>query len=198
MIRATDGLTMKLQIHGKQIDIGQSLRRHVEASLDSAVDKYFGDAVDATTTFSREGRMYRAEISVHPLRGLLVQGGGTAADAYAAFDAALERVAKQLRRAKRRMRNHHQRPAAKAFTRAQQYVLAQEPDTEPADGKPVIVAELATEIATLTVGEAVARLDLTEAPAVMFKNRAHGGLNVVYRRRDGAIGWVDPSGSRRA
>ena len=153
--------------------------------------------MDAATTFSREGALYRAEISVHPLRGLLVQGGATAPEVYAAFDTALERIAKQLRRAKRRLRNHHQKPS-KAFARAQQYVLAPEPAGESPNGKPVIVAELATEIATLTVGQAVARLDLTEAPALMFKNSAHGGLNVVYRRRDGAIGWIDPTNGRRS
>ena len=133
-------------MHGKQIDIGQALRQHAG----SAVDKYFGDAVDATTTFSREGALYRAEISVHPLRGLLVQGGARAPEVYAAFDTALERIAKQLRRAKRRLRNHHQKPS-KAFARA-----------------------------------------------LMFKNSAHGGLNVIYRRRDGAIVWIDPTNGRRS
>jgi hypothetical protein len=144
---------------------------------------------------SREAHLFRSDISVHPIAGLLVQGQGTAEDPHAAFDASLERVAKQIRRYKRRISNHHQRGVSDETTPAQQYILAAENAEEelPAEAQPAIIAELPTEIATLTVGEAVMRLDLADAPAMMFRNRAHGTLNVVYRRSDGNIGWIDPS-----
>jgi ribosomal subunit interface protein len=186
---------MDISVKGKNISVGDALRGYVSDQLRASATKYFARAHDGSVIISREAHLFRVDISVHPVAGLLVQGQGTAEDPHAAFDASLERVAKQIRRYKRRISNHHQRGVLDETTPAQQYILAAESAEEelPAEAQPAIIAELPTEIATLTVGEAVMRLDLADAPAMMFRNRAHGTLNVVYRRTDGNIGWIDPS-----
>lgn len=190
---------MELSIKGRGLDVGLSLREHVEEHLGGVVAKYFAKAHDAIVTVSRDGHLFRVDISVHPTRGLLVQGQGSADDAYAAFDTAFERISKQLRRYKRRLVDHHRhRGEQPETTPAQQFIIASEAveDELPADGQPAIIAELPTEIATLSVGEAVMRLDLADLPAMMFRNQANGVLNVVYRRPDGNIGWIDPANTR--
>ena len=189
---------MDLSINGKHVKVGEALRGHVQDNLKSAVAKYFDRAPDAAVTFSRESHLFRVDISVHAGRGMMLQGGAASADAYAAFDGALAHIAKRLRRYKRRLNDRHRGRGADEFIPAQQYILAAEgEDADPApEGQPTIVAELPTEIATLTVSEAVMRMDLADTPAMMFRNRAHGGLNVVYRRPDGNIGWIDPSETR--
>jgi plasmid stability protein len=165
--------------------------------------------MEASAVFSREAHLIRCDVSVHIGRDILVQGEGEAADAYAAFDAATDRIGTRLRRHKRRLRAHHGKPREaqeQEIVPARSYVLAAQPDEpenddaaadsggaiDAADDQPVIIAEMATEIPTLTVGEAVMRMDLGNAAVLLFRNRAHGGLNVVYRRPDGNIGWIDP------
>jgi ribosomal subunit interface protein len=191
---------MDISITGKGLDIGDALRGHVGSALASIVGKYFPKAHDAVVTVSREAHLFRADVTVHPTRGFLVQGRGDAEDAYAAVDAAVERIGKQLRRYKRRLNDHHGRRPVEEPVPAQQYILAAESDEEelPAEGQPAIIAEIATEIATMSVGEAVMRMDLADAPAMIFNNRATGGLNVLYRRADGNIGWIDPANTRKA
>jgi len=193
---------MQVSVSGKQLDVGEALRRHVETTLAAAVDKYFSNALDAHVVLSRHAHLYRADIAVHVGRNILVQAHSDAAEPYPAFDTAAERVAKRLRRYKRRLRDHHKRQdQAEASLEAQQYVLAvgtdDDREEELANGdKPVVIAELTTSIDTMTVGEAVMRLDLAELPAMLFRNIAHGGLNMVYRRPDGNIGWVDPAAAK--
>lgn len=188
---------MEISVKGKNMDVGDALSSHVQDHLTSAVAKYFTQAIDATVTFSPEAHQIRADISVHPgPRGLLIQGKGDGSDAYGAFDGALERIAKQLRRYKRRLSDHHKGASASDdFLVAQSYVI--EPDREDVDvepdGPPVIIAEMSTDISTLTVSEAVMRMDLADAPLVMFRNSANGSMNVVYKRADGNVGWIDPS-----
>lgn len=188
---------MEISVKGKNMDVGEALSAHVQDQLTPAVNKYFNQAIDATVTFSREAHQLRADISVHPgPRGLLIQSKSEGADAYGAFEGALERIAKQLRRYKRRLSDHHKGlTAADEYLQAQQYVMEpeQEDNAVEPDGQPAIVAEMETHIATLTVSEAVMRMDLADVPVVMFRNTANGGLNVVYRRNDGNIGWIDPS-----
>lgn len=172
----------------------------MESRLTEGVSKYFDRAIDSQVAFSRVAHNFRCDISVHAARGILLKSTGQADAIYASFDQALERVEKQLRRYKRRLRDHHKNNGAGANSietiPAQSYVLApedEEPRIEGEDGdNPVIIAETTTDIATLTVSEAVMRMDLADLPALMFKNKAHGGLNLVYRREDGNIGWVDP------
>jgi len=190
---------MDISVKGKNLDVGDALRSHVEDNLGNVVTKYFNHAIDATVMFSRQGAGMRADISVHPgPRGLVVQSGSESDDPYAAFDGALERVATQLRRYKRRLVNHHAKGRGiEEMQPAQQYVIQPEDSDEEVaeDAQPAVIAEMETAIATLTVSEAVMRMDLGELPLVMFRNSANGGLNVIYRREDGNIGWIDPENS---
>ena len=191
---------MDISINGRGLDVGETLRLHINGELGETVAKYFAKALDAGVTISREAHRFRADISVHPLRGVTLQGRACAEDAYAAFDAAMERIGKQLRRYKRRLNDHHKGRSGDVVLIAQQFIMAPEAEEEelPADGQPAIIAEISAEIATLSVGEAVMRMDLADTPALMFRNRSHGGLNVVYRRPDGNIGWIDPVNAAEA
>jgi ribosomal subunit interface protein len=198
---------MQLSVTGKQTEIGDALRRHVEGSLGSILDKYFKTAIEAHVVFSKEAHLSRAEISIHVGRGIVVNARASASEAYLAFDAAAERLAKQLRRYKRRLRDHHAkgREPAGAGERAMDYVLApigeedaeqeaggEEAEAGEVNGAPAVIAEMSTELPSLTVGEAAMRMDLAEEPVLLFRNRSHGELNLVYRRTDGNIGWIDP------
>jgi ribosomal subunit interface protein len=190
---------MQLIIKGHHLDVGDALREHVRGSLESVFEKYFGSAIEGTVIFSRDAHLLRASLTVHVGRGIMAQSEGTADQAYAAFDLAAERLAKRLRRHKRRLRDHHKMPVE--TQPADHYVLASDEegsfDAESAEGRPPVIAEMKTDIPALTVSEAVMRLDLADSGALMFVNRAHGGLNMVYRRSDGNIGWVDPKGNGR-
>jgi ribosomal subunit interface protein len=192
---------MQLTVNGKQLDIGESLKGHIEREVPALVEKYFANPTGADVTVSKEGVRFRTDITVHVGKGIVVQGHASSADAYAAFDEAAEHMAKRLRRYKRRLRDHHRsRNQKDELLQAAQYVIAAEEDASPAGGdpaepdQPVIVAEMRTQIETLSVGDAVMRMDLAGLPALMFRNRAHGGLNMIYMRNDGNIGWVDPRG----
>jgi ribosomal subunit interface protein len=193
---------MNLTVKGKQLDVGDALRTHCAERLDSVTSKYFGDAIEATVVFSREAHLYRADLSMHVGRNIQMNAGAEAAEPYVAFDGAVDRLAKRLRRYKRRLRDHHREEAGPPIA-AQAYVLQAEPEAEAeteteeaADEQPIVIAEMTTPVETLTVTQAVMRLDLAELPALMFRNPAHGGLNMVYRRPDGHVGWVDPRGTR--
>jgi len=188
---------MEIQVNGKQIDIGDALREHVTDRIEERVSKYFDRAVDAHVTFSREAHLIRVDCSVHAGHAIVMQSHASAGEPYAAFDQALERIETRLRRYKRRLRNHHavsKATAADLVAASTYYVLEAEDESseEPEDLQPLIVAEMKMEIPTTTVGGAVMRLDLSDAPVMMFRNSAHGRLNVVYRRSDGNIGWIDP------
>ena len=196
---------MHITVTGRHLDVGASLRRRVEEGLAAAVAKYFDRAIEAHVTFDKRGQFFLADIAVHVGRGIVAHSGGEADDPYVAFSGALEHLAKRLRRHKRRLRDHHNATARAGKTEeAWQYVLAgsaDEDDEKQADGaavngEPLVVAEMEAEIPTLSVGEAVMRLDLGSAPALMFRNAGNGGLNMIYRRADGNIGWVDP-GARK-
>jgi ribosomal subunit interface protein len=189
---------MQLTVTGKQIDTGAVLRQHVEASLGAILGKYFKTAIEAHVVFSKEAHLSRAEVAIHIGRGIVVNASASAAETHAAFDAAAERIAKQMRRYKRRLRDHHTqaRKALEVSERAREYVLAPlaEEGEEEQEGEegPAVVAEMSADLPNLTVSEAAMRMDLANAPVLLFRNRAHGELNLVYRRPDGNIGWVDP------
>ncbi|HXQ50692.1 MAG TPA: ribosome-associated translation inhibitor RaiA [Stellaceae bacterium] len=188
---------MQVTVTGKRFDVGDALRNHVTATTTSIVERYFGKATEAHVVFSRERHLVKAEISVHAGRGLSVQGGGEADDAYIAFDGAAEHIDKRLRRNKRRLRNHHGRPKDAGPAEMQDataYVLAAEDEAgeDAGEGEPLVIAEMRTRILSLSVSEAVMRLDLADLPALLFRNSARDNLNLVYRRPDGNIGWVDP------
>lgn len=192
---------MQLSVKGQQIDVGTALRGHMEESLSRMLGKYFGDAIDARVTLSRTGHNFRAVVSAHVGRNIHLEAHGEADQPYPAFDAAAERLSKRLRRHKQRLRDHHREDSGdQEMVPAQQYILSGEADQdgewEQQGDQPVVVAEMASEIPSLTVSEAVMRMDLSGQPAMMFRNLAHGGLNMVYRRSDGNIGWIDPRGNR--
>jgi ribosomal subunit interface protein len=185
---------MNLSVSGKQIDVGEALRSHVEAALADTVAKYFDRALEGAVTFSRGRHLFHCDMAVHVGRGIQMHAEGQADEIYRAFDAALERMATRLRRHKRRLRAHHARESEIETQGAAQYILPgdEREQAETANGDPVVVAEMKTKIMSLTVGEAVMHLDFGKQPALMFRNRAHGRLNMIYRRNDGTIGWVDP------
>jgi ribosome hibernation promoting factor len=186
---------MQLTVKGKHLDVGDALKSHVTTSLEGVFGKYFGNPIEATVVLSREAHLYRAHIGVHIGRGINMQSQADAETPYIAFDSAAEHLSKRLRRHKRRLRDHH-RAEPPATELGAQYILsgdmdADEVPTEVTNGASVTVVE-SVEIPTLSVGEAVMRLDLANGTAMMFRNRTHGELNMVYRRSDGTIGWVDP------
>ena len=188
---------MQVTVTGKQMDVGVSLRSHAAAATTTIVERYFGKATEAHVVFCRERHQVKAEIIVHAGRGLSVQSGNAADDPYVAFDGAAERMDKRLRRHKRRLKNHHGRgkdAEAAPAEAATAYVLAADTDdsNEDAEGEPLVIAEMRTSIPSLSVSEAVMRLDLTDLPAILFRNSARGNLNLVYRRGDGNVGWIDP------
>ncbi len=192
---------MHVIVKGKQVDVGTALTEYIEDTLETHVSKYFDNAIDATVTLSRPTHDFHIECNVHLGSGITVAASANNADPHICFDAACERIDKQLRRYKRRLKDHHskERLKAKEQLAAQSYVLAPEPDEEPesangADGdwQPMIIAETSQDIPDCSVGEAVMRMDLANLPAMMFHNSGTKGLNVVYRRPDGNIGWIDP------
>ncbi len=161
---------MQLSVKGKQLNVGDALRTHVSDSLSRILGKYFGDAIEVGVTISRDGHLYRAVVAAHVGRGIQIQAQGDADEPYPAFDTAAEHLAKRLRRYKSRLRDHHKRSGPTVETLlAQQYILASDDDRAAAedevDGKPAVVAEMTTEIASLTVSEAVMRMDLADQPA---------------------------------
>lgn len=184
---------MQVSISGQKIQIGEALKEYVEEQLALNTTKYFEDAVSATVQFSKERHLFIAQVVVNEGTGnnVLIKAQGEASDIYAAFDTAVDRVAKQLRRYKRRIKNHHKRGNPKAT--GIKYVLASDGQEMPEEGEsaPLIIAEKATEIEELSVSDAVMRMDLMDLPAVLFINRKTNSINVVYRRQDGNISWVD-------
>lgn len=200
---------MRIEVAGKQLDVGDALRGRIEEKLTEVVSKFANRPVEAVVRLSRDAHLFKCDCSAHLSTGLTAQASGSDADIYAACDQAIMRLEKQLRRYKRRLKDHHQRrkePIAQHDAMA--YVLsggavpslAAEPEVEngaaieePADLEPVIVAESRTHVPSLSVGEAVMQMELRDAPFLLFLNDAHNRLNAVYRRQDGNIGWLDPS-----
>ena len=190
---------MQLTIQGKQLDLGAALRAHVEEKLEDINQKYFNHATYATVTFSREGHghgLVRTHITISIGKNIMILADAVEGDPYLAFDTALAKVTSQLRRYKNRLRDHHERMERETIEtiRARDAVVAAEDDERHLNGEdPVIVAEITTDIETLSVPDAVMRMDLSGQSALMFRNAGHGEINMVYRRPDGAIGWVDPA-----
>jgi ribosomal subunit interface protein len=195
-----EGGIMRYQISGKQIDIGEALQTHVKAELGEVVEKYAQRPTEAVVVFSKSAHEYVCEATIHLSTGLSAQAKGHATEIYAAFESCREKMDKQLRRYKRRIRNHHHsRPAPVEFGGASSYILA--PTEEPEDEdtgelQPIVIAEMETKIPSITVGEAVMQLELGGQRMLVFRNEGHGGVNVVYRRDDGNIGWIDPRNSK--
>src|SRR5580704_4955345 len=196
---------MQITVSGKQVELSDALRTRVSDHLDVIANKYFDHAMEAQVTFSRARSFFTCDINLHAGRGLMLRGEGEAGDANSAFDDAAEHIAKRLRRYRRRVNEHSRDHANRERPQAgRQYILRQEDDEPSADADggtrqagtyATVIAETTTEIAKLSVSDAVMRMDLADQPVLMFRNSAPGDLNVVYRRSDGNIGWIAPNGS---
>jgi ribosomal subunit interface protein len=191
---------MHIQVSGKHIDVGDALRTHVEDTVTESVEKYFDRPVEAIVTFSKEAHEFVSDLSVHLPTGLTVQAKSRANEIYAAFEGSVGRMEKQLRRYKRRLKDHHRnRENPIEAIGAPSYILAagdHDEEMEPESLQPVIIAEMETRVQNLSVGEAVMQMELAGAPLLVFRNEKHGGVNVVYTREDGNIGWIDPRNSQ--
>ncbi|MFQ5346446.1 MAG: ribosome hibernation-promoting factor, HPF/YfiA family [Rhodothalassiaceae bacterium] len=202
---------MQINVSGRKVRVGDALRSHIVTSLEELAEKYFCRAIEAQVTVAKRGRLFDVDCAIHLGHGIHLQSHAEGAPGRAAFDLAAEKLEKQLRRHKRRLKDRHlksrhgQEEEIAQLARA--YVLAPASDDgagdaeTPASGsdeQPIIIAETRVEIPRLTVGDAVMLLDLANAPALMFRNRRNDQINMIYRRADGHIGWVDPGQGDRA
>ena len=190
---------MQIIVSGKQVDVGDSLREHIEARLEDGLSKYLDRIGSVKAVLSREGHQFRVDISgnLGDHSGITINSHASSTDSYAAFDSAADKVEKQLRRYKRRLTNHHKMRASHEETIMQQgiqatdYVIDAKEEEEYEGDSPVVIAENNLQVERLTVSEAVMKLDLADLPVLIFINSANERMNVVYRRKDGHISWVD-------
>ena len=190
---------MQVQVTGKHVDVGEALRTRVSDELSNSIAKYFDRGGGADVVVSREGNAFKVDCAVTLASGQQLTTHGLGGDAHMAFDAALQKMSRRIRRYKNRLKDHHDQALAKQAETAAYFVI-QQPEEEDEDeglegpgfSEPMIIAETERAVRTMTVSGAVMELDLTEAQTIVFRNAAHGGLSVVYRRPDGNIGWIDP------
>ncbi|MGH1420270.1 MAG: ribosome hibernation-promoting factor, HPF/YfiA family [Hyphomonas sp.] len=197
---------MHIQITGKHMDLGEALRGRIEDGLEAAVSKYFDRTGEANVFVSQERHMVEVDCNVHLPSGIVLQSTGKAGDPYAALEDSLNKMEKRVRRYKRRLKDHHANapqpfpvemaPGA-VFQGVDPDEVVDEANDEAPDA-PLTVAETSAKITTMSVSEAVMQLELQEKPALMFRNASHDGLNMVYRRPDGHIGWVNPDNEPKA
>jgi ribosomal subunit interface protein len=195
---------MPFRVSGKNLDIGGALRDRVSGRIVEALSKYFDGGYSGHVTVEKEGFGFRTECAIHLDSGIVLHTEANAADAYASADQAALKIEKRLRRYKRRLKDHHAAArlnGAAAGDRsgidAPSYVIeapSHETDDDVTEFNPVIIAESTTVLKQLSVSEAVMELDMTGAPVVVFRHASHGRVNLVYRRPDGNVGWVDPPG----
>lgn len=202
-------MTLEIKIAGKNIELGDALQQRIAEGLEAAVSKYFQRTGDAHVTVTKEGHSMEVDLNVHLPSGIILQSQGQASDPYAALESALDKMEKRVRRYKRRLKDHHRPDRTPLPSEPAASFVLQPGDDEEVGAEtegprpngadyPVIVAESDARIRTMTVSEAVMQLELSEGPALMFRNARHNGLNMVYRRSDGHIGWVDPAGTDNA
>jgi len=200
---------MQVQVTGKNLDVGEALRSHITDEILGAIGKYFDRGGNADVIVSKEGHGFRIDCVVHLASGQNLESHGSGGDAHVAFANALTKIEKRIRRYKRRLKNHHH-PSAKDGETAMEMVLRSPVDEDEDDADAwddlahvgtaghheppagVVIAETERSLKTMTVSVAVLELDLTESQTIVFRNAAHGGVSVVYRRPDGNIGWIDP------
>ncbi len=201
-MRKTKDSNMKTLITGKNLDIGNSLRKHIETRISSNVSKYFESAIRAHVTVEKQKNTFISECILHLSTGMTLNAKGQGGDAYSSFDIALEHLEKRLRRYTRRLKNHHNsRKAPMLSADAASFVIASGDIDEPEETdelNPAIIAETTHQISEMTVGEAVMQLELSDLQFVLFNHDKYQRINVVYRRDDGNIGWIDPEpGSKK-
>jgi ribosomal subunit interface protein len=190
---------MTLRVSGKNLDIGEALRQHVLEKVEAMVARYFSGSVGGHVVMTREGSGYRSDCTLSLSSGLSLHAESRAQEPYRCFDQAADKIESRLRRYKTRLKGHAAAPATNARGKVENYLIEQprEDDDEPVGGfDPVVVAEGTEDLKSLSVASAVAELDLTGASVIVFQHAGSGRVNVVYRRRDGAIGWLDPQAPR--
>jgi ribosomal subunit interface protein len=187
---------MQIKITGRNLDVGDALRTHIDERLRQLQQRYFEATVHGHVTVEKIRAGFHTDCSLHLATGLLLQAQGNAGDGHGSFDAAAQHLERQLKRYKQRIKDHQRtRLEPVRFEEAASYVISAAGDEmtpEPVDLNPVVIAESVSNVPELTVGEAVMQLDISSVPFILFRNSGHGALNVVYRRHDGNIGWVDP------
>ncbi len=190
---------MPLRVSGKNLDIGESLRAHVLDKVQSLIARYFDGKVTGHVVMSPEGSSFRTDCALHLSSGVNLQSEGRAHEPYASFEQAADKIERRLRRYKKRLKEHASGPEPELGGRERLEVAnfvieppADDFEESSMDYSPVVVAEGAQPLKTLSVASAVAELDLTGAPVVVFQHATNSRVNIVYRRRDGAIGWLDP------
>jgi ribosomal subunit interface protein len=193
---------MPFRVSGRNIEVGDALRERISARVFEALKKYFDGGFSGHVTVGREGFGFRTECVVHLDSGVVLRAESTAADAYLSADQAAENMEKRLRRYHHRLKDYRaaerqdgRSPPSAAAIDARSYVIsAPEPEGEEevTEFNPVIIAESTTALKQLSVSEAVMELDMTGAPVMVFRHAGHGRINLVYRRADGNVGWIDP------
>lgn len=183
---------MKIQITGKHTDIGEAFTHYMKETLQTAMQKYFADPLDAHITIEKKGSQFYTEITSHVCHGFDVVVKGNDYDPYTSFDMAVSRIKARLSRYKTRLKDRRHSDASVKIEMAQKYILDGR-EKEEQEKHPTIIAEMKMEIPTLSVGDAVMQMDLKDLPVVLFKNPSNNQLNVVFRREDGNISWVDPN-----
>jgi ribosomal subunit interface protein len=194
---------MQVQVSGKQVDVGDALRSRIVDELSGQIGKFFERGGAAEVVVTREGPLFRVDCMVTLASGQQIVAHGQGGDAHAAFTGTLDRIEKRIRRYKRRLKNHHV-PVRPEELAAVTVLRAPEEVEDEAFGEvgrgsappAMVIAETQAPLRTMTVGMAVLELDLSNYPVILFRNAAHGGLSVVYRRPDGNIGWIDPERTR--
>ena len=186
---------MSLRISGKHMDVGDALRGRIEDRIEDAVGKYFGHGYSGHVTMEKQGAFFLADCLLHLDSGVTLQASGKENDAHMSFDRACDRIEKRLRRYKRKLKDHHAEGQSPDQISAAYTIMSTPGEDEEVaeDFAPVVVAESATSVRTQTVAMAVMQLELMDEPVNVFKNAATGGVNIVYRRSDGNIGWIDPT-----
>jgi ribosomal subunit interface protein len=190
---------MTLRISGKSINVGEALRGRVADRTDEVLRKYFDGNYSGHITLSKDGFGFRTDCALHLDSGITLEADSNAPDAYASADQALLMIERRLRRYKSRLkdrsaRKSHAATAALAALNATSYVLEApgEGEDEVTGYSPVIIAEATTSLKWLSVSEAVMELDLSGAPCLVFQHGSSGRVNIIYRRADGNVGWIDP------
>lgn len=199
---------MQIQVNGKQVEVGDALRERIATELNQGIEKYFDrGGSSAEVTISKQGHLFKADCWVRLASGQTLVAHAFGGDAHAAFDGTLDHMEKRIRRYKRRLKQHHngtpQKQETANVTVLRSYADDLASDEEYDDGmdhisppQAMIIAETETNLRTMTVSAAVVEMELSNYPAIMFRNAAHGGLSVIYRRPDGNIGWIDPERTR--
>jgi ribosomal subunit interface protein len=186
---------MSVRVSGKHMEIGEAFRLRIEEQIEQAVTKYFDGGYSSQITVEKSGSRFSADCKIHLDTGAALHANGEATEPQAAFDAASIRIEKRLRRYKRKLKDHHIGNGHAGFSEVAYTVMDSVPDDEhdevPEDYAPTIVAESTKQLKTMSVASAVMALDMTDEPVLIFRSSGKEELNIVYRRNDGNIGWID-------